>query len=105
MTIWSPLVPSVSSSDDGDALVVRAIEARSWLPVLDRSNERWIVSPGTRPVALTVSRLVDAPVLPRAMTTVPDDTDWLALVVDVKVANVPMPARAPATPRAPSVNS
>ena len=105
MTIWRPLVPSVSSSDDGEAVVVNATDARSWLPVLDRSNDRWIVSPGTSPEAFTVSRFVDAPVFPRAMTTVPDATVWLALVVAVKVANVPMPARAPATPSAPRVSS
>jgi len=68
-------------------------------------HDRWIVSPGTSPEAFTVSRFVDAPVFPRAMTTVPDATVWLALVVAVKVANVPMPARAPATPSAPSVSS
>ena len=64
-----------------------------------------MVSPGTRPAAFTVSRFVEAPVFPRAITIVPDATVWLALVVAVKVAKVPMPARAPATPSAPSVSS
>src|SRR2546423_13943655 len=101
MTIWRPLVVSVSSSDDGEAVVVRATEARSWLPVFVRSNERWTVSPGTRPEALTVSRLVEAPVLPRAIRTVPAATVLLALVLAVQVARAPVPAQRAPRPSAP----
>ena len=47
--------------------------------------------------AFTFRRLVDAPVAPSAMVTVPDvmEIAWEAL--DVKLANVPTPAMAAAT--------
>ena len=53
-----------------------------------RSTLRWIVSPGAMFDAPTVSRLVDAPVAPSAIVTVPDETLWLALVELVNVAKV-----------------
>src|SRR5437660_6716024 len=105
MTICRPATASLSSTEVGLAVVVIAIAARSLPPVLARSNERWIVSPATTPVALTVNRLVDAPVAPNAIVTLADVTDCDADVVDVNVAYVPMPAAAAATPRTTSVQS
>ena len=84
--------------------MVNPIVARFSLPVLDRSNARCTVSPGTRPDALTVNRLVAAPVAPNAIVTVPDVTLCDADVVDVNVANVPKPIPA-AAPRAPKDKS
>ena len=101
MTICRPLVASVSSSELGDAVVVSTIADRlSALapPLLMRSTDRWIVSPGTTLDAPTVRRLVDAPVAPSAIETVPEEIVWLAEVELVNVANVPSPAIAAATP-------
>src|SRR4051812_3688446 len=91
-TIWRPFVESVSSRDVGEAVVVRVgAAARSIVPPFERSNARWIVSPGATPVALTVSRLA-APTAPSAIDTVPDETVCVAVVELVKVAKVPRPA-------------
>src|SRR6476659_8181061 len=99
MTICRPLVASVSSREDGEAVVVRVgAEARSIDPPFERSNARWIVSPGATPVALTVRRLA-APTAPSATESVPLDTVCVALVELVKVANVPRPAIAAAEAR------
>ena len=100
-TIWRPFVASVSSKELGLADVVSPRDARFWLPLFDRSNERWIVSPGTRPLALTVRRFVDAPVAPKAIVTVPDVTDCDADVDEVNDANVPSDATAAAAPTTP----
>lgn len=100
MLICRPLVASVSSSELGEAVVVRTIPERlseEPLPLLMRSAARWIVSPGTTLEAPTVSRLA-APVLPRLIETVPDEIVWLAEVELVNVANVPSPAIAATTP-------
>jgi hypothetical protein len=95
-TSFKPLVVSVSSRLDGDALVVRSMEPRLVPDV--RSKARCIVSPGTNPVAATVSRLVTAPVAPKESVTVPDDTGSDADVLDVNVAKVPSATMAAAEP-------
>src|SRR6478736_2055860 len=100
IAIWRPLVVSVFSSELVVALVVSETEARLIVPWLMRSTLRWMVSPAAMFEAPTVSRLVDAPVAPRPMVTVPDATDWLAEVELVKVAYVPRPAMAAAAPMA-----
>src|SRR5438876_6884123 len=46
-----------------------------------------------------LSRFVEAPVAPSAIVTVPEDIEWLADVVLVKVANVARPAMLAAAPR------
>src|SRR2546426_1831380 len=86
MTSCSPLVPSVSNSDEGLAAVVSVTDERSSDPVLERSTLRWIVSPGAMLVALTFSRFVDAPVDPSAMVTVPDEIVCETLADPVNVA-------------------
>ena len=85
--------------------MVNPIVARFSLPVFARSNARCTVSPGTRPDALTVNRLVAAPVAPSAIVTVPEVKLCDADVVDVNVANVPKPAIPAAAPRAPKDKS
>jgi hypothetical protein len=100
MTICRPLVMSVSSSELGEAVVLSTIEDRLSavpLPLLMRSTERWIVSPGTTLEAPIVRRFA-APVVPSAIETVPDEIVWLAEVELVNVANVPSPAIAAVTP-------
>src|SRR5690349_20521418 len=93
MTICRPFVPSVSSSDDGEAVVVRVgAPARSIVPVFESWKARWIVSPGAMPVAFTVRRLA-APAAPSAIVTEPLETVCVAVVELVNVANVPSPAR------------
>jgi hypothetical protein len=77
ITIWSPLVASVSRSELGDAVVVRVTEARSSDPEFVRSTLRWSVSPGASPVAPMSSLFVAAPVAPSAIVTVPDEIEWL----------------------------
>ena len=76
MTICRPLVGSVSSSELGDAVVLSTIPERLSAdepPLLTRSTDRWIVSPGTTFDAPTVRRFVDAPVDPSAIETVPEE--------------------------------
>jgi hypothetical protein len=80
------LVASVSSSELGDAVVVRVTPARSIVPELVRSTLRWMVSPGASPEAPTLRRLVAAPVAPSAIVTVPDEMVWFSDVVLVHVA-------------------
>ena len=98
MSIWSPSVTSVSSSELGDAVVVSVTPDRSIVPVFDSVTERCIVSPAATVVALMLSRFVDVSVAPRAITTVPVATLVDADVELVNVANVPSPATADATP-------
>jgi hypothetical protein len=62
------------------------------LPVLDSWNARCTVSPGTRPLAPTVSRFAAVPAVPSAITTVPDVMGRAADVVLVNEPNVPNPA-------------
>jgi len=75
ITIWRPSVAFVSSSELVDALVVSVIPERFREPLFDRSKLRCIVSPGATAVASTFSRLVDAPVAPRSIETVPVVTE------------------------------
>src|ERR671932_429885 len=99
--IWRPSVVLVSSTEDVVAVVVRLTLFMASVLVLTRSTARLMVSPGTTLVAPTLSRLA-APLAPRAISTFPAVTFWLADVVDVNVAKVPRPAMAPAAPRAAS---
>src|SRR4051794_24971671 len=92
MTICKPLAASVSSFDEVVAVVVRVTEDIAKVPPLVRSKLRCIVSPAAMLLALTLSRLVDAPVAPSTSDRVPDPTVWLAVAVPEKVANVPRPA-------------
>src|SRR5438132_3394841 len=65
-TICSPFVASVSSSEDGEAVVVSVGDpAKSIVPEFERSNARWIVSPGAAPLAFTVRRFA-GPTVPSA---------------------------------------
>jgi hypothetical protein len=84
----------VSSSELGLADVVSVTEARFWLPESIRTTLRWIVSPGTMPDASTFSRFVDAPVDPRAIVTVPEETVCVTPAELVNVAKAPYPAPA-----------
>src|SRR5690349_13076142 len=105
MTSCSPLVVSVSSTELGDAVVVSVMEARFWLPVFCRSTARWMVSPGTMPVALTVIRFV-APAAGMVRASVPEVTvSGPPTALAVKDEYVPAPmAVAPAATTA-SVSS
>jgi hypothetical protein len=85
-TICRPFVASVSSSEVGDAVVVRVTPARSIEPELVKSTLRWTVSPGASPEAPTLRRLVAAPGAPSAIVTVPDVIVWFSDVVLVHVA-------------------
>jgi hypothetical protein len=80
-------VASVSSRVLGEAAVVSVIEAKSWLPVLLTVTARWMVSPGTTPVASTLRRLAEVPVAPSAIVTVPEVIDWDTPALLVKAAN------------------
>ncbi len=86
------MVVLVSSRLDVVAAVVSVTAARFWLPELDSVTARWTVSPGTRPLAATVSRLLAEPAAPRPIVTVPDATEALADVLEVNEPNVPRPA-------------
>src|SRR6476646_4940154 len=97
MTVWRPLVVSVSSSELVVAEVASVTDAMSSVPLLITSTARSIVSPGASPVAPTERRFAE-PLAPSATTTVPDATVWLADVELVNVANVPRPAIDAAAP-------
>ena len=83
----------------GRGVVVRVMLARSSEPVLVMVTARWIVSPAAMLVAPTVRRLPAASPPMELRLTVPDATDWAALVVPVKAANAapPTPAAVRAT--------
>ena len=95
---WRPLVASVVSLVAVPvAAVVRRTEPNcSESLARVRVTARWTVSPGTRPVAGMSVLRAGAPV---PMVTLPEATDSLAEVVEVKAPKVPRPATeaAPAT--------
>ena len=99
ITIWSPFVVSVSSNEEGDAVVVSVTDPTLLVPadpLLVMSTARWIVSPGTRFEAPTVSRFV----VPSVIETVPEvRLCACALVELVKLANVARLATPAAAPR------
>src|SRR5260370_17113701 len=100
--MWGPFGASESSSDVVGAVVVGVIEPTLLVPaepLLLMSTARWIVSPGTRFDAPTVSRLA----APSVIETVPDVRLWAwALVELVKLPNVARLATPPPFPRIPT---
>ena len=78
---WSPFVVSLSRSVLDPTETPRLIEPMPLIPLAgpSRSTARSTVSPGTRPVALVVRRLVE----PRAIWTVPAETVWFWAVVEL----------------------
>jgi hypothetical protein len=105
--IWRPLVASVVNTLGVDvSAVVSVIEDRFSLPAAFVSlTRRWMVSPGTSPLALTVSRLSLLPAEPSVTDTVPAEMAFEELVLLENVAYVPRPAIAAAAPIAPKDSS